>query len=101
MRSGALRTGERLPSSRALAALLGVSRTVVTDAFQQLYAEGWLDGRHGSGTYVTASGDGVSAGRDATGRRWARRRTEDDPVVRGPVPDRDQTGIVDLRPGRP
>ena len=29
-----------------------MSRTVVTDAFQQLYAEGWLEGRHGSGTYV-------------------------------------------------
>ncbi|MFC7385338.1 aminotransferase-like domain-containing protein [Sphaerisporangium rhizosphaerae] len=52
MRAGMLRSGERLPSSRALARLLGVSRTVVTDAFQQLYAEGWLEGRHGSGTYV-------------------------------------------------
>ncbi|MEU3015900.1 PLP-dependent aminotransferase family protein [Nocardiopsis sp. NPDC007018] len=52
MASGALRAGERLPSSRTLAVQLGVSRTVVTDAFQQLYAEGWLDGRHGSGTYV-------------------------------------------------
>ncbi len=53
MASGALLAGERLPSSRTLAAQLGVSRTVVTDAYQQLYAEGWLDGRHGSGTFVT------------------------------------------------
>ncbi len=52
MRAGRLRAGERLPSTRALAVLLGVSRTVATDAYQQLYAEGWLDGRHGSGTYV-------------------------------------------------
>ncbi|MFS1303326.1 PLP-dependent aminotransferase family protein [Streptosporangium longisporum] len=52
MRGGALVSGERLPSSRALARQLGVSRTVVTEAYQQLYAEGWLDGRHGSGTYV-------------------------------------------------
>ncbi|MEE2047454.1 winged helix-turn-helix domain-containing protein, partial [Nocardiopsis tropica] len=52
MSEGLLRPGERLPSSRSLAAQLGVSRTVVTEAFQQLYAEGWLDGRHGSGTYV-------------------------------------------------
>jgi GntR family transcriptional regulator/MocR family aminotransferase len=47
-----LRAGERLPSSRALAASLGVSRTVVTNAYLQLFAEGWLQGRHGSGTYV-------------------------------------------------
>ncbi|MEO3813077.1 PLP-dependent aminotransferase family protein [Sphaerisporangium sp. B11E5] len=53
IRDGALRPGERLPSSRSLAHLLAVSRTVVTEAFQQLYAEGWLEGRHGSGTYVT------------------------------------------------
>lgn len=52
MSSGGLRAGERLPSSRTLATQLGVSRTVVTDAYQQLYAEGWLDGRHGSGTFV-------------------------------------------------
>jgi GntR family transcriptional regulator/MocR family aminotransferase len=52
MRAGRLAAGERLPSSRALAATLGVSRTVVTDSYQQLYAEGWLDGRHGSGTFV-------------------------------------------------
>jgi GntR family transcriptional regulator/MocR family aminotransferase len=52
MRDGVLKAGERLPSSRGLASSLGVSRTVVTEAYQQLYAEGWLDGRHGSGTYV-------------------------------------------------
>ncbi|WP_141582367.1 PLP-dependent aminotransferase family protein [Actinomadura sp. WMMA1423] len=58
MGEGRLAAGERLPSSRALAVLLGVSRTVVTEAYEQLYAEGWLEGRHGSGTYVT---EGVTA----------------------------------------
>lgn len=52
MLDGTLTSGERLPSSRGLADQLGVSRTVVTEAYQQLYAEGWLDGRHGSGTFV-------------------------------------------------
>ncbi|XVQ09525.1 PLP-dependent aminotransferase family protein [Spirillospora sp. CA-255316] len=52
MREGRLLAGERLPSSRALAGLLGVSRTVVMEAYGQLYAEGWLEGRHGSGTFV-------------------------------------------------
>jgi GntR family transcriptional regulator / MocR family aminotransferase len=49
---GRLAAGERLPSTRALADALGVSRTVVTAAYTQLFAEGWLEGRHGSGTYV-------------------------------------------------
>ncbi|MBL1075467.1 PLP-dependent aminotransferase family protein [Nocardia sp. 2] len=53
--TGALRGGDRLPSSRELARQLGVSRTVVTAAYDQLHAEGWLDGRHGSGTYLTAA----------------------------------------------
>ena len=50
--SGVVLAGERLPSSRDLAATLGVSRTVVTTAYTQLFAEGWLEGRHGAGTYV-------------------------------------------------
>jgi GntR family transcriptional regulator / MocR family aminotransferase len=49
---GVLRSGDRLPSTRDLAAVLGVSRTVVTNAYARLFAEGWLEGRHGSGTYV-------------------------------------------------
>ncbi|MDR3035330.1 MAG: PLP-dependent aminotransferase family protein [Kitasatospora sp.] len=56
-----LRAGERLPSSRSLAASLGVSRTVVTNAYLQLFAEGWLEGRHGSGTYVA---QGAAGGRE-------------------------------------
>ncbi len=58
---GRLAPGERLPSSRALAATLGVSRTVVTAAYTQLFAEGWLDGRHGSGTYVAAGAGSPAA----------------------------------------
>jgi len=53
--AGHLRGGDRLPSTRALAARLGVSRTVTTAAYEQLHAEGWIVGRHGSGTYVTTS----------------------------------------------
>ena len=50
--AGQLRTGTRLPPSRALAAQLGVARLTVQTAFDQLTAEGYLEGRHGSGTYV-------------------------------------------------
>jgi GntR family transcriptional regulator/MocR family aminotransferase len=53
--AGTLGTGDRLPSSRALAADLGVSRAVAEQGYDQLLAEGWLETRQGSGTYVAAS----------------------------------------------
>ena len=52
IRSGRLGTGERLPSSRALAGELGVSRGLVLDCYQQLQAEGYLTTRTGSATRV-------------------------------------------------
>lgn len=50
--AGTLRVGDRLPSTRALARSLGVSRTVTAAAYEQLLAEGWVRGQRGSGTYV-------------------------------------------------
>ncbi|MFG6202528.1 PLP-dependent aminotransferase family protein [Nonomuraea sp. JJY05] len=50
--SGQLRPGLRLPSSRALAAELGVSRTTTVTAYERLRDEGYLDGRVGAGTTV-------------------------------------------------
>ncbi len=50
--SGRLPSGLRLPSSRILAKQLGVSRTSVVTAFEQLIAEGFLEGRVGAGTFV-------------------------------------------------
>jgi GntR family transcriptional regulator / MocR family aminotransferase len=51
---GALQVGDRLPSTRELAAVLRVSRTVTAAAYDQLLAEGWVEGRVGSGTFVRA-----------------------------------------------
>jgi GntR family transcriptional regulator/MocR family aminotransferase len=48
-----LRPGQRIPSTRALAADLGVSRLPVLSAYEQLLHEGYLIGRTGSGTFVT------------------------------------------------
>jgi GntR family transcriptional regulator / MocR family aminotransferase len=48
IRDGRLSAGARLPSSRGLAAELGVSRGVVTSAFDQLVAEGYLETRQGA-----------------------------------------------------
>ena len=52
VRSGRLGPGIRLPSSRDLAADLGIARNTVADAYGQLVAEGWLEARTGSGTWV-------------------------------------------------
>jgi GntR family transcriptional regulator / MocR family aminotransferase len=51
---GVLRPGTRLPSSRALAEDLKVSRTTTLLAYEQLLAEGYLSARHGSGTFVAS-----------------------------------------------
>jgi GntR family transcriptional regulator/MocR family aminotransferase len=53
--SGAFRAGDRLPSTRDLCEQLGISRTVVLLAYDQLLAEGYVTGRGGSGTYVSRS----------------------------------------------
>lgn len=50
--SGRAPAGLRLPSSRALAADLSVSRNTVLTAYDALLAEGYAEGRHGSGTFV-------------------------------------------------
>src|SRR5215471_1279871 len=60
--SGSLSGGEKLPSTRDLAEQLGISRTVVVSAYDQLLAEGFAEGRAGSGTYV-AKGVGKRAAR--------------------------------------
>jgi GntR family transcriptional regulator/MocR family aminotransferase len=53
--SGSFRSGEKLPSTRDVAEQLGISRTVVVLAYDQLLAEGFAMGRTGSGTYVAGS----------------------------------------------
>ncbi|GCF09733.1 MocR-like pyridoxine biosynthesis transcription factor PdxR [Dictyobacter arantiisoli] len=53
--SGSLPAGTRLPSTRTFASTLGVSRTTVIVAFEQLLYEGYLRGQVGNGTYVEES----------------------------------------------
>lgn len=80
IRSGRLAPDVTLPSSRALAGQLGVSRGIVVEAYEQLAAEGYLAARRGGATRVArpASAEAV------------RRATPTTP-----------TFDVDLRPGRP
>jgi len=91
---GRLASGDRLPATRALAAGLGVSRTVVAAAYGQLFAEGWIEGRHGSGTYVTpgAAGRGGSV---PAGPGLAR----PDPATGPAGPGAPHPAPIELRPG--
>ncbi|NOX31705.1 MAG: PLP-dependent aminotransferase family protein, partial [Actinobacteria bacterium] len=55
VRAGVLRPGVGLPSTRTLAADLGLSRGVVVAVYDQLQAEGYLVARRGSGTVVATT----------------------------------------------
>jgi GntR family transcriptional regulator/MocR family aminotransferase len=81
---GHLRGGDRLPSTRALADRLGVSRTVTSAAYEQLHAEGWIAGRHGSGTYVMTS---PPAARSVRHTAFGQQHED--------------VGVLDLTPGSP
>lgn len=66
--SGELPAGMKLPSTRQLAAGLGIARNTVVDVYEQLIAEGFLESRVGSGTYVAEGADflrQVEAGKKA------------------------------------
>jgi GntR family transcriptional regulator / MocR family aminotransferase len=81
VRTGRLPAGTRLPSSRQLAADLGLARNTVAEAYGQLVAEGWLVARQGSGTRVATRMSTVA----------------DEPVTAAPArPPR-----YDMRPGMP
>lgn len=81
IQDGRLAPGARLPSTRALAADLDVTRGVVVAAYDQLVAEGYLASQHGSGTIV-----------NPTARPGHRRR----PLAVDEVPV-----LVDFHTGRP
>ncbi|MGA5068541.1 PLP-dependent aminotransferase family protein [Streptomyces exfoliatus] len=109
VRSGRLAAGTRLPSTRELAADLGVSRGLVTEAYEQLTAEGYLRSGRGAGTWV---GEAARARRtDRTGAVDGRLGAVDGRLgpgagggaptlgARAPAP---AVGVrVDFRPGTP
>jgi GntR family transcriptional regulator/MocR family aminotransferase len=79
IRDGRIGAGRRLPPTRALALDLGVSRNSVASAYERLTAEGYLEARVGSGTYVRATSSrptAVAPERPAGGLRplavWSR-----------------------------
>jgi len=86
IRAGRLRPDTRLPSSRALASELGVSRRLVVETYEQLAAEGYVLSRRGSGTRVAPPTD--------ASRNWGAPAVAPPPV---PAP----VEGIDLFPGAP
>lgn len=84
--TGRLPAGSRVPATRRLAAQLTVARATVLAAYEQLIGEGYLEARHGSGTFVVRH------------------------LLLAPTPPRSASApphpvgrgaVIDLRPGRP
>jgi GntR family transcriptional regulator/MocR family aminotransferase len=109
--SGRLPAGSRLPSSRELAADAGVSRVTVAVAFDQLGAEGYVEARPGSGTYVCAGlpddalharrrGDGARA-RQTTATALAARIATPPPPARITTEPMEAAGTSAFRTGLP
>ncbi len=55
IRRGRLKPGEQLPSSRKIAEALGVHRNTALSAYGELEAQGWIEARPSSGTYVSSA----------------------------------------------
>ena len=76
---GRLAAGDRIPPTRELAARLGIARGTVTTAYDRLVAEGFLESRAGSGTFVSAA----AAGAERQHRRARGGQIEPRPLWRG------------------
>jgi GntR family transcriptional regulator / MocR family aminotransferase len=106
--AGRLLPGQRVPSTRSLAQSLAISRTTVTQGYEQLLSEGYLETRHGSGTFVcgqlpdamlnTAAIDPINAAKPTTRRLSPYAQAiMGDPLVRQTFP----TAEISFRYGRP
>jgi GntR family transcriptional regulator/MocR family aminotransferase len=95
LRAGRLRPGDALPSTRALAGALGLSRGPVVAAYDELAAAGFVVSRAGSGAVVAPGADRAAAGGALTHVHTPRASDA------GPGAVRPEPARWDLRPGRP
>jgi DNA-binding transcriptional MocR family regulator len=96
VRRGELAPGVRLPSERALAKALKISRTTVVAAYDTLREAGWFESRHGSGTWVRAGSQAVAMARNA-----ARTAALPASPVLGLIVSPDTDDVVDFGLGSP
>src|SRR5215213_1830022 len=107
--AGRLTAGTKLPSTRHASKALQVSRNVVVTAYDELITEGYLTGRHGSGTYI--AGERAAAAPDrvdnlaieipARSPRWLDPREPPRQPGRDPAFDKDRMagtpGVIEFR----
>lgn len=86
---GAIGPGKPLPASRALAASLGVSRDTIESAYAQLHAEGFIERRVGSGSFVA----------EMTEFTPGHRRSKRDALLRNQAPNLSKRGNATFRSG--
>lgn len=86
---GALGPGKPLPATRALAKSLGVSRDTVESAYAQLYAEGFIERRVGSGSFVA----------EMTEFTYGHRSSKRDALLRNQAPNLSKRGSAMFRSG--
>ncbi len=111
--AGRLTAGTKLPSPRHASKALRVSRNVIVTAYDELITEGYLTGRHGSGTYIGGERAGPpgpvrpGAGIDdlpAKAPRWLQPQEPPRQPGREPAFDRDalagDPGVIEFRSGR-
>ncbi len=89
---GQIIEGARLPASRNYAADIGVSRTTIVSAYEQLAAEGYIEGRGGSGFYVRPITDIKVSEKP---RKIA--STNAPPIIREEKPRSPQPSVSDMR----
>ena len=95
LRAGRLRPGDALPSTRALASALGLSRGPVVAAYDELAAAGFVVSRAGSGAVVAPGADRAAAAGALTHVHTPRGSDA------GPQRSSGEPARWDLRPGRP
>jgi GntR family transcriptional regulator/MocR family aminotransferase len=98
--------GTKLPSTRALAEALGVSRSTIISSFAQLHSEGYLQATTGSGTFVS---DDLPEGPLPRANHTIERSKASirlstygaSLIEAGPLEPPRRSGLIDFRDGRP
>ncbi len=86
IRNGELAAGDRLPPERRLAAMLGVNRTTVVNAYRELAADGYVAGHVGRGTVVVGAGSMAAPKQPLSGEMpWEQLFTSTTEVMNTPL----------------
>jgi len=99
--SGDLAVGTRLPSERAMADQLKVSRTTVMSAYRELEARGLIHSHVGRGTYVCASPEGAGAPFAWRGKVSRAASLSNDPALRQIISVASRPDVISFGAGAP